>query len=238
MASRYDLGACSGPYCPYIHAADDTPRMRPWALPRRRLTHYLLVVSLDGAERIVVDGRAWVVPPGTGYLIQPGALADLGSADGNRPVWVHFDVVYDARRDQHPVAGAYAAELGERAPFLQPDARATWGVDLPVLVEAALHPLLRQRLPRLVAAWRQGGPVADLVANHELAGLLVAMVERATSGGSSGDDAPARLARAERAALRALDCDFGVSEFAAAAGLSRSRFSAVFAAARGMGPAA
>lgn len=238
MAIAYDNLACDGPYCLYIHAADDPARPRPWELPQRRLAHYLLVLSLDGDERLVVDGRTHVVAEGASYLIQPDTLCNLGSQRGNRPVWVHFDVAYDPRRGAHPYAGPYDAELGARAAWLQPDAHATWGLDLPVLVPPALIPLFRERLPRIVTTWRRGGVASTIGATHELAGLLLALVEHAATESSDVPvDSAARLARAENAALRVLDGDFGVAEFAAAAGLSRSRFSALFAAARGMGPA-
>ena len=39
------------PYCPFIHAADDSPRRHPWLMANRRLAHFLLVTSLDAGQR-------------------------------------------------------------------------------------------------------------------------------------------------------------------------------------------
>lgn len=230
--------AWEGPYCPYIHACDDRPRQIAWSMPQRRLAHYLLVTSLLGLEHLTVDGAAYAVPNGGSYLIPPGALADIGSIAGNQPVWVHFDVRFDPRRAEHPHASSYESELGERAALLQPGPRETWGVDLPVLVPPALTPLFREAVPRLVRRWLEGHRLAVLDATNQLASLLLAWVNHAwdESEAPPALTAEARIARAESLALRNLDTPFGVEEFAAAAGYSRTRFSAVYQQLRGTSP--
>lgn len=228
--------AWDGPYCLFLHACDDSSRPRPWRMPQRRLAHWLLVASLEGDERITVDGRDFAIPRGGGYLIQPGALHTLTSAQGNRPAWVHFDVAFDARRIAHPHAGPYESELGRRASLLQPSAVDTWGVDLPVAVPPELAPMVATSIPRMVHAFRSGR-VGVLEATHLLSGVMVALVAWAWRGRDDGaQGAEARIARAEAIAERSLGADFGVDEFAAAAGYSRSRFSAVYTRLRGISP--
>ncbi len=230
--------AWEGPYCPYIHACDDRPRQIAWSIPQRRLAHYLLATSLLGLEHLVVDGRDYAVPIGCSYLIPPGALADIGSIAGNQPVWVHFDVGFDARRGEHPHAGSYDSELGERAPLLQPGSRETWGVELPILVPPALTPLFRDSVPRLVQRWREGHRIAVLDATNQLGSLLLAWVAHAWSESTAAPvlSSEARITRAESLALRNLDTPFGVEEFASSAGYSRTRFSAVYQQLRGISP--
>ena len=232
-----DMIACDGPFCPFIHVADDLPRRRPWLSRGRRLAHYLLVTSLHGTEEVLVDGEAVTIPAGGSYLIQPDALHDL-SSPGNQPVWIHFDLVWDPRRREHPHAGPHESELGRRASFLQPGSEAVWGVDLPVAVPAALRALFADAVPRLVATWKRGDRLSGLAATHQLSGLLLSWVEHAWRGrdGGAGLDPQTRLARAEAMAMRSLDTGFGVDEFAAAAGYSRSRFCSVFTAQRGLSP--
>lgn len=207
-------------------------------MPQRRLTHWLLVTSLDGEERLKVGDEDVRVPSGSTYLIQPGALADIGSALGNRPVWLHFDLLWDARREQHPGSGAYRDQLGDRAPYLQPDARAVFGVDLPVLAPKAMQPLLRAGVGDVVRTWRDGGPLAHIQAAHRLSGLLLGLVAHAwRSAGLAPTTTPeARIARAEALARSQLGTDFDVDDFAAAAGYSRSRFCAVYQRVRGGAP--
>ncbi|HEV8248301.1 MAG TPA: helix-turn-helix transcriptional regulator [Polyangiaceae bacterium] len=226
-------------YCPFIHAADDSPR-RSWAIPQRRLAHYLLVTSLEGSEELVVQGQPLLIARGASYLIQPGWLCDLASRGGNRPVWVHFDVIFEQRRREHPLVNAYNAELGPRESFLQPGSRETWGVELGVLVPAPLVRLYRERVVELVRTWKRGGPRATFSATCILGELLAALVEHAWQREEHPRAASTaeRLTRAESVAMRSLGVSFGLDEFAAAAGLSASRFSALYRRERGTSPGA
>jgi AraC-like DNA-binding protein len=226
--------AWDGPFCPYVHCADDSVRPRPWRLPHRRLAHYLMFTSMDGPEEDVIDGRTVVVPEGATCLIPPGALHDLSSR-ANRPVWVHFDLRWDPHRAQHPYAGDYEADLGRRRRFLQPSPQELFGMDLPLFAPDELTPLFHATMPRIVAAWQRGGRIGLLEARHLLAGLMLSWVGHALREQDAGDD-QARVARAESVALRSLGAAFGVDEFAAASGWSRSRFCAVFARLRGASP--
>lgn len=232
------MRAADGPYCPYIHCGDDRPRQHPWSMPQRRLTHWLLVTSLEGEERLRVAGVDVRVPSGSSYLIQPGVLADIGSATGNRPVWLHFDLMYDAKRAQHPDSGGYRDHLGERAAFMQADAMTVFGIELAVLAPKAVQPLLRAGVIDVVRTWQGGGPLAQVQAAHRLSGLLLNWVAHAwRSEGMVPATAPAaRIARAEALARGQLGTDFDVDDFAAAAGYSRSRFCAVYQQVRGASP--
>lgn len=232
--------AWDGPYSPYIHAADDRPRQIAWGIPQRRLAHYLLATSLLGSEHLRVDGKDHLIPLGSSYLIPPGALADVGSIAGNTPVWIHFDVRFDERRKDHPHAGAYESELGERAALLQPAPMEVWGVDLPIVIPPALTQLFRDGVPRLVRRWKDGSPIALLDATAQLASLLTTFVSHVWEASSTSPtlSLEARIARAESTALRSLDTGFDVEEFAAAAGYSRTRFSALYQQVRGTSPGA
>ncbi len=229
--------AWDGAYCPFVHSCDDSRRPDPWRLPKRRLAHYLLVTSLEGPEELVVDGRSVAVPEGATYLIRPGVLHDLSAPRGNRPAWVHFDVQWDPKRVHHPHAAAYDSELGARAKLLQPQPVDVWGLDLPVLTPSELWPIFADGIGRIIAAWQRGGRIGVLEAAHLLGGLMLNWVGHARRG-DAGDasDAEARVARAEAVAARSLGSGFGVDEFAAASGWSRSRFCAVFTALRGRSP--
>jgi len=232
--------ATDGAYCPFIHLAGDLPRPRPWQLPQRRLAHYLLVTSLGGEEELVVEGQRIQVAAGASYLIQPGVLADIGSAAGSTPAWIHFDVAYNPARTGHRNTAPFQTDLRERAHLMQPGALATWGVDLPILVPAKLSALMRDGVRNVVRCWTRQSRLAQFQANHLLAGLLLAWVawtwERAAAGPLLSSEA--KVARAEALALGQLDTDFGVDDFAAAAGYSRSRFCALYQSLRHNSPGA
>jgi AraC-like DNA-binding protein len=234
------LLAFDGPLCPWIHAADDTARPRPWAIPQRRLTHWLLVCSLSGEEQIVVEGTPYRIAAGSSYLIQPGWLCDLGSAGGSQPAWVHFDLRFDPQRRQHPYAGPYDHALDQREAWLQPQAAAVWGCDLPVVVPPELAPRFAADIPALIARWKVRDRFAGLDTAQRLSGLLLALVQHLQSADSPLTEAAPelRIERAEALARQSLDTDFDVADFAAAAGWSRSRFSAVYQRLRGRSPGA
>jgi AraC-like DNA-binding protein len=231
--------ALTAAYVPYIHCCGDAPRAHPWSKPQRRLAHYLLVTSLEGEEQIVVDEQRYQIGAGVSYLIQPGQLSDLWSVRGSRPVWVHFDVIFDAQREHHPHVVGGEPELNDRVRFLQPQAREVWGVDLPVIIPAPLQSLFRKRTFELVRTWHQRTPLCTLRAQQSLADLLLRLVEHVASASSlEPESLEGRLLAAENVARQSLDAPFGVDDFAAAAGLSRSRFTAVYQAQRGMSPGA
>lgn len=226
----------TGPYTPYIHACGDAPRLARWELPRRRLAHWLLVTSLDGAEVIVVDDAVHRIRSGATYLIQPDRLHDLSAPAGNRPAWIHFDLRFDPRRGEHPHAAAYQSELGSRAVFLQPDAQACFGVDLPVVIPEALQRSAGDTVQHIIAAWRSGSARDQWSAHHLLDGLMLSLVDHVAGPGTAPDVAQ-RLDRAEATALRSLHTGFDLADFARAAGLSRSRFCAVFSQRHAEAPA-
>lgn len=233
--------AFAGPACVHIHHGDDSPRRRNWQIPHRRLEYWLVVTSLGGSERIVVDGRGYDVRPGDSYVIQPGVLHDLGSVRGNIPAWIHFDVLFDPRRSQpRRHAGPYDADLGPRSSLLQPGAVAMWGVDLPVLVPADIAALVADEVQAVIARLKPGTPPGRLEAEARLALLLARLVARAWRDGG-GETAPTdedRIARAEGVARQRLDGGFGLHDFAEAAGLGRSRFCQIYARLRGEAPGA
>ena len=207
------------PLTPWIHCADDGDRPWKWTLPQRRNTHWLMVLSLAGEERITVDGSSYDIPVGGTYLIEPGSLADLGSQRGNRPLWLHFDLLHDRERTRHPHAHAYDADLGPRRRWLQPGAQAVFGHPLPVLAPATINRRCRDELPRILTRFRQG----TLLARHDAAAglwrILLAWAEAvAPAAGPAGDDA---LDRAAALALARLE-SMGADQLAQAAAMARS----------------
>lgn len=232
------MAADPAAFCPWIHLASARPRLHPWLSPGRLLTHWLAVLSDQGAERIVVDGQSYDMPSGSTYLVQPGSVAELRSAVGNRPVWAHFDLAYDPDRGGHPQVHAHAPALGARAPWLQPRAPAVLGVDLPVPVPAALQARFRAGLPDIVARWERGDALSVRRAAHDLGDLVLAVAERVRGDVAVAMPADQRLRRAEEALRAGLALGAGLEAMAAAAGLGRSRFCELYARQRGVSPGA
>ncbi|MCC5848230.1 MAG: helix-turn-helix transcriptional regulator [Verrucomicrobia bacterium] len=226
------MHAIHGPYSVHILNADNDKRFHPWEKPERRLTWYLLVMSQTGAEQIQVEGVDYEVEEGMSYLIPPGVRASLGSREGSQPVWVHFEVCWDEHRGNHPDAVPYVDDWAERSRFAQPSPMETWGVALPVMVADPLLPIFQDVVPEIVRLWKQGGSVSILRAQHELSGLLLDWVAHISESRQRPESwkhsLSSRFLTAERLARENIGGIFGVSEFAAAAGLSRSRFSVLY----------
>jgi AraC-like DNA-binding protein len=230
--------AIAGAYCPYILQAGEAPRYFPWKLLERRLPHYVLVTSLEGSEQIVVDGKAYAVSTGQSYLIQPNQLADLTSKAGNRPVWIHFDLMYNTARSDYGLVESHASELGPRAKLLQPSTKEIYGVELPVLVPKELALVFRKEVPRIAHERCGADDFGLLECNLSLQKLLLAWVDwrRRELGVTHHLDIETRLRRAEALAQARLGTAFSVSDFAEAAGLSRAHFSTLYREKRGLAP--
>jgi AraC-like DNA-binding protein len=235
---QHTMLSTSGPYCIFIHGADDTNRPNGWSLPQRCLTYYLLVCSLSGEEQIVVSGKRYVIPPRSCYLIAPGLISDLGSKRGSRPGWIHFDVAWNPDRAAAPHAGPYSAELKERVKYLQPSPIEVWGVDLPVLVPVHLKVVFTEAISRIIALIKRSDRLAYLEATTTLSNLMLTWVasEWKRKNPSSGFDYESRFARAELQARQSLGTGFSVSDFARAAHLSRSQFTVLYTKVKGVTP--
>ncbi|MEX2381300.1 MAG: AraC family transcriptional regulator [Opitutales bacterium] len=231
--------ALQGPYSIHILNADDVPRLYPWTKPERRLTWYLLVLSLAGKERIQVGETFYDIDEGESYLIPPEVRATLSSRRGSRPLWIHFEVRWDEHRGRHPDAIPFADDWDRRRRFAQPSPSETWGVELPVPIPPALRGLFAETIPPLIRQWKNGSPLDILRSEHELSGLLLSLVSSVTSRQAAvqpHSNLAERFRTAERLARENLGQNFGVTEFAAAAGFSRSRFSVLYRQHKGIPP--
>jgi AraC-like DNA-binding protein len=230
--------ATTGPYCVHIQEAGDLNRSTSWLLPQRRLTCYLLVCVLRGEEQIRVAGTPYTIPAGGCYLVAPGVLADLGSRQGSRPAWIHFDAVWNPERASAPYAGHYDSDLSWRMKYLQPSPQEIWGVDLPVRVPAHIEPLFAGAIPLIVELAKARDRLSMFEATAELSGLLSRWVilEWKRKPAGSEEDLESRIARAESLARQSVSAGFSVSDFAHAANFSRSQFTALYRRIRGISP--
>lgn len=230
--------ALNRPYSPWIHLAGTERRGSRWAVVQRVVAHYVLVVNYQGTEDIVIAGNAYEIPEKGAYLVQPGVFMErIGSQKGSRPAWIHFDLIYNERRNEHKNTYSFDGLEG-REHLLQPTAKSVWGVDLPVLVPKALLPMFTRSVDTIVRRWLTGDPYDQLFANHELLGLLHAWVQYELPRSlETLDIAPeTRLRRAEANARLNLAKNYGVDDFARAAGLGRAQFARIFKQVRGLRP--
>jgi len=220
----------TGPYNVFIVAADNSPRFRRWSVPQRRLTNYVLTCSSKGEEELTIAGEKLRVPDGGCYMLPPQLLTDIESHQGNQPLWVHFEVIWNELRGRHPWPISRDPNWESTRRFAQPSPLEIWGIDLPILLPERLWVRIAESLPEIVTGWRTGKAPRMLRAQYELEGLLLNWVtfewERASQPNTLS--ARERIERAEALVRNDLAAGLGASDMATAAGYSRSRFAEVY----------
>lgn len=187
-----------------IHAVGVGPRPHPWRKPPRRLPFHLLVLTLDGSEVVECDDQREVIPPGGVYLITAGQRAAIGAPSGNRPVFVHCDLVLDGRAAERAAWNWFADPEGHGLGEVQPPPAVVLGAEIALRPPPAMERLLRRRLPVVVATWQRGDALAVAEAENALEGLFIAWA-RAVAVRPGLDDVAMRIARAEAVAVQHLD---------------------------------
>ncbi|MCC5839670.1 MAG: helix-turn-helix domain-containing protein [Opitutales bacterium] len=220
----------TGPYRVHVIGCDHEQRDQRWLKPVRRMPWYLLVGNLEGEENLRVNGETKRIGPGEAYLIPPGARCEIGSNEGNTLAWIHFEVVDQGGRRGTVEGTCHPDEWAELSTTAQPLPQEVWGVDLPVRIPPSLCPHFSATVPEVVRLWKKHHPLSTLEAHHMLAGLILNLVAEVWnhSRQETRPDLADRLRRAENVARERLGGNFGVTEWAAAAGLSRSRFSVLY----------
>jgi AraC-like DNA-binding protein len=219
-------------WAPRILGAGVRERMHPWRKPWRRLPCWLLVATGDGPETLRLADRMIAIPSGGCYVVPPDTAHALASP-GNRPAFVHLDLVQAGDRAHIPDEESWPAALPPPADMaVQPGATDVLGVVLPVVVPMPWAARFRRALPRIATTWTAGGSLERVRAAMDAAALLVdwAISCRAVAGVDP-------LARAE-AAVRADPAGMDLGSMATAAGLRPSRFCERYRAARGQAPGA
>ncbi len=232
------MRALESALCPWIHDAGNCGR-GPWQAMHRRMPHYMLVVSYEGAEQVTVEGQAHEIPSGSAYLIQPGMLVEhFGSKTGNRPAYVHFDLVFNVRRTEYESTSDFATDLGPRSHLLQPTLRELFDVDVPVCIPEQAERAVARQVDGIVEDWLHGGELGQLRANANLLFTILDLVQLATHTVSQQQPlgVEERLRRAETLARASLNKGFTSEDFARHAGFSRTHFSRIYRNFRGQSP--
>lgn len=177
---------------------------------------WLLIAALEGLGRAQAEGRTVTLRPGDLLLIAPGTPQDYGHLreDGAWVnVWAHF------RPRPHWLPWLAWPEV----------ARGT-----SVLSAGELWPAIEPELRRMVEAARQPARLRHDVALNHLERVLLACDEANPLHRAAGIDP--RVRRALEIVGERLATPLDVERLSREVGLSRSRFSVLFAAGAGMSP--
>lgn len=213
---------------PYIREADFAVR-QPWLLGPRRLHDYLLIYVQSGEFAAYVDGREHTFRPGEFCLIQPGMRHVIEGRTDTITPYAHLDLYYDpANAHTFPVSHVEIQEHASPS-IVQPQLRDLLSVDVPVTLQPDDPVRFRDVLIRMVGTWQHGDMLSRLEANH-LASELIVMIARAygdTSGSRANQFVDAFSWITAYLSFHLSD-PLSVTDMADRAGLSTSRFSALF----------
>ena len=223
------------PYLPFIHGAKVERQTAGKQQRALTLPVYRLRAITSGRGRMEIDGTRYGLAPGDVVLLVPGATTRMRYEAVTLTSLVHFDVVYQScrrlrtpLRDCRPPPGWPADE-----PLVQPPPEEVWGYRL----DPGPHRGLAGTVQTICEEWRAGG--ADILklqsAHHRLQGLLLGLLAAGRPARAAGP-LYQRVLHAESVALAFRSQEFGVEQFAAAAGLSPSRFALVYRSLRGRTP--
>ncbi|MGH2561812.1 MAG: helix-turn-helix domain-containing protein [Thermomicrobiales bacterium] len=212
---------------PYIREADYAVR-RPWWHGPRRLTDYLLIYVQEGDFVSVVRGVELRFAAGEFCLIQPNVLHTLEGRSNTITPYAHMDLFYDPDND---VVSAFAREPSgdsDDARHRQPGLLDLFGVEVPVRFQPSDPIRFRETLLRMIGIWQQGDVLSRLEA-HALAMELILTILKTYGTSLPGRmSAPDSLNWVTSYLMFHLSDPITVADMAARAGLSPSRFAAVF----------
>lgn len=221
---------------PYIRDADFAARL-PWHVAKRRLLDYLLVYFQEGECRFTVDDLPLSFTAGEVCLIQPGQAVELRGLTYTVTPYAHFDLFYHPLREQSFATRPGQMDLEPYAHLRQP----SLGGPLPAVSTARFRPPNREWVEqwmRLVGEWRRGSPLDRQRANLDLGSLMIQLLQGDREEGLAKAGAGSKkLAWLESYLSTHLAEPIAVADMARQAGLSASRFQAVFRESYGVSPA-
>jgi len=221
------------PFCPFIRDADFAARP-PWVVRERRLLDYLLVLTQEGECVWTIEGGAWRPLVGQFCLVRPDQRVELQGKTATITPYAHFDLLFNARREEGFATRPGQLDLEPYRHLLQPDLdvfRALPPAFSPPDGEAA-----RERWRQIIALWNMGDELARLEASARLGTMLLGWARSFAE--AEGQLAPVSkpLGWVESFLGARLGEPVSVEQMAARARLSPSRFHAVFKQEFGVSP--
>jgi len=118
FASNFPL--VKPPFCPFIRDADFAVRP-PWIVRERRLLDYLLVLTQEGECVWTIESEVWRPLVGQFCLVRPNQRVELQGRTATITPCAHFDLVFNARREDSFSTRPGQLDLEPYRHLLQPD---------------------------------------------------------------------------------------------------------------------
>lgn len=221
---------------PFVRWAMFAQRKWPFQPKERRLLDYQMLYFQEGSGVMRVDGVSHDVREGQFVFIQPGQIHNFyASGDLIFPL-LHFDIFYNSRREQSFFVPHGIVDLTPHNDLLQPRLNDFEGIRVPVIVEPLQPSAFRDTMLKAIGLWQNNDAYSHLEANHLVSELVLILLNQYSTRTEPGRARSTSLQWVTSYLLLNLAESIRVADMAKQAGLSVSRFTALFTEQFHMGP--
>lgn len=175
-----------------------------------------------------VEGRGYTFRAGDFCLIQPGELHALEGRAHTITPYVHLDVFYNPARERSFVVRSGVVDVSGLDELLQPRLDEATGVRVPTSILPMNPAQFRDTMLKTIGIWQRKDFLGQLESHYLATGLVLSLLQSYSRGSSDSPDQPEFLNWITSFMSLHLSEPLSVSDLAARAGLSTSRFSQVF----------
>jgi AraC-like DNA-binding protein len=175
-----------------------------------------------------VEGRAYRFGAGDFCLIQPGELHTLEGPAHTITPYVHLDVFHNPERERSFVVRSGRVDVSGLGDLMQPRLDQAAGVSVPTEFVPAHPAQFRDTMLKAIGIWQRRDFLGQLEAQYLATGLVLSMLRGYSRGSTESSEEPEFLNWITSYMSLHLSEPLSVSDMAARAGLSASRFSQVF----------
>lgn len=225
----------SNPIVPYIRHADHAER-KPWFMSERRLLDYLLIYIQEGQLSIEVEATVHLFRDDDFCLIQPNQLHTLQGITSTKTPYIHLDLFYNPLRTQSFMTGPGQTALAAYTHLLQPQLNSFAGIAIPVRFIPPYPSLFKESLLKLIDLHQQPDLLSQLEANQLANELVLSLLKKYSVNKSRKFPASHSLSWIKSYCSFHLSEPLSLADMAKRAGLSQSRFCAIFRQEFGIAP--
>jgi len=222
------------PFCPFIRDADFAARF-PWFVATRRLLDYLLVLVQEGDCVFTVEGVVHRPRTGEFCLVRPNQLVELRGHTSTVTPYAHFDLTWNARREDSFATRPGQLDLEPYRAFLQPPFPILGSI--PTVFSPPDGENVRARWRSIINRWNEGNELSRLEAQTQLGVLMLEFARHFAELVGRVQPSSTPLGWVESYLGARLNEPVSVEQMAKRARLSPARFHVVFAREFGTTPA-
>jgi AraC-like DNA-binding protein len=175
-----------------------------------------------------VEGRGYAFRAGDFCLIQPGELHTLEGPSHTITPYVHLDVFHNPARESSFVIRSGRVDISGLEDLLQPRLDQEAGIGVPTRFVPPQPAQFRDTMIKTIGIWQRRDFLGQLESQYLATGLILSMLRGYSRKSSESSEEPEFLNWITSFMSLHLSEPLSVSDMAAHAGLSASRFSQVF----------